>query len=46
MHDNPVRKCIVDTPEEYRYSSAKVYLGKKIFIFEVDLVLFPISNNN
>ncbi|MGM9512010.1 hypothetical protein ACS5NO_30025 [Larkinella sp. GY13] len=29
LHGNPVRAGIVDYPEEYRYSSARNYVGKQ-----------------
>ena len=28
IHDNPVRVCIVENPEDYRFSSARDYCGK------------------
>ncbi|MBL7030465.1 MAG: transposase [Candidatus Marinimicrobia bacterium] len=35
LHDNPVRKGWVETPEEYTYSSASFYLSGKSFPFRV-----------
>jgi REP element-mobilizing transposase RayT len=32
MHDNPVKRGYVDKPEDWRYSSARNYLGKEALI--------------
>jgi putative transposase len=32
IHNNPVEAGIVEKPEDYRYSSAKVYAGEKGFL--------------
>ena len=38
IHMNPVKAGIVDSPEEYLYSSARNYAGRKDFIIEVELL--------
>ena len=38
IHDNPVRAGIVLSPDEYLYSSAKNYYGKKDYLLEVMLM--------
>ena len=40
IHNNPVKSGIVDKAEEFRYSSARNYLGRKDFILKVDLIDF------
>ncbi len=38
IHDNPVRAGIVLSPDEYLYSSAKNYYGKKDYLLELMLL--------
>lgn len=38
IHLNPVKAGIVDNPEEYLYSSARNYAGRKDYIIEVELL--------
>jgi REP element-mobilizing transposase RayT len=42
VHDNPVRKDFVAAAEEWRYSSAGFYVGRKGAVIEVD-TLPPVS---
>lgn len=39
IHNNPVRGGIVDSPEEYKYSSAGVYADKEGFLEIIPVVL-------
>jgi REP element-mobilizing transposase RayT len=36
LHNNPVRKGLVDTPEHWRYSSARNYLLNDDSVMEID----------
>jgi putative transposase len=38
IHMNPVKAGIVDSPEEYLYSSARNYAGRKDYVIEVELL--------
>ncbi|NME68756.1 REP-associated tyrosine transposase [Flammeovirga aprica] len=38
IHNNPVRSGVVNEPEEYMYSSARHYSGKKYTVLEIDFV--------
>ena len=38
IHNNPVKAAIVDRPEDYLYSSARNYAGRKDYILEVELI--------
>ena len=40
IHNNPVKAGIVDNPEDYRYSSARNYAGRKDGILDVKLLDF------
>lgn len=40
IHNNPVKAGLVDTPEDYRYSSARSYAGRKDGILDVELLDF------
>ena len=35
---NPVKAGIVDKPEDYLYSSARNYAGRKDYVMEVELL--------
>jgi hypothetical protein len=37
VHNNPVRKGLVDAPALWRYSSASNYKGKNLTVLEVDV---------
>ena len=38
IHDNPVRKGLVDEPQHWRYSSARNYFGGGEPVMEVDVM--------
>ncbi|HZV69889.1 MAG TPA: hypothetical protein VFG10_10110 [Saprospiraceae bacterium] len=38
IHYNPVKSGLVDHPEDYRYSSARNYLGRKDTVLDVQLI--------
>ena len=38
IHMNPVKAGIVDKPEDYLYSSARNYAGRKDYVMEVELL--------
>ena len=38
IHMNPVKAGIVDKPEDYLYSSARNYAGRKDYIIEVEIL--------
>ncbi len=38
IHNNPVKAGIVDHPEDYRFSSARNYCGRKDTVLEVELI--------
>lgn len=38
MHNNPVEAGLVDKPEQYRYSSARDYVGCKKGLLDLDLI--------
>ena len=40
IHNNPVKAGLVDNPEDYRYSSARSYAGRKDGIVDVELLDF------
>lgn len=40
IHNNPVKAGLVDNPEDYRYSSARSYVGRKDGILDVKLLDF------
>ena len=40
IHNNPVRSGIVDLPSEYRYSSARNYLGRTDYVLDVNVLDF------
>jgi len=40
IHNNPVKAGLVDNPEDYRYSSARSYAGRKDGILDVELLDF------
>lgn len=40
IHFNPVVSGVVDHPEDYRYSSARNYLGRKDVVLDVRLIDF------
>jgi len=40
IHENPVRKGLVDTPEEWKYSSASYYAGREIYPIKIDDEIF------
>jgi len=40
IHYNPVKSGLVDHPEDYRYSSARNYLGRKDTILDVEIIDF------
>jgi REP element-mobilizing transposase RayT len=40
IHNNPVVAGIVDRPEDFRYSSARNYLGRKDVVLDVELLDF------
>lgn len=39
IHKNPAKACMINTLQEYKYSSYKEYLGKRIFISDDSLKL-------
>jgi len=43
MHNNPVRKQLVDTPEKWYYSSARDWLGIGQGPVTVDFQRYPVS---
>ncbi|MBK6732039.1 MAG: hypothetical protein IPG60_14140 [Bacteroidetes bacterium] len=43
MHQNPVRKCMVNFAEEYKYSSAEFYLTGKQGIYPVTHYLYTLG---
>jgi REP element-mobilizing transposase RayT len=38
LHDNPVRKGFVDTPEHWLYSSARQYVNGDVGMMEIDML--------
>jgi hypothetical protein len=38
IHNNPVKAGIVDNPEDYLFSSARNYAGRKDYMIEVELL--------
>jgi putative transposase len=40
IHNNPVKAGIVDRPEDYRFSSARNYCGRKDTLLDVELIDF------
>ena len=43
IHRNPVAAGIVDTPEDYVYSSARNYVNRSDFILDVDVIDFGVQ---
>ena len=43
IHNNPVVAEIVDFPEEYRYSSARNYVGREDYLIKVEVVDFGVQ---
>ena len=43
IHNNPVAAEIVDRPEEYRYSSARNYVGRDDYLIEVEIIDFGVQ---
>ena len=43
IHNNPVVAEIVDFPEEYRYSSARNYVGREDYLIKVEVIDFGVQ---